>query len=725
MLDPFFVDTRFANLKHSLSLLSSRRLRLLRLAEFAEPLLDQDAVRFLAAYLQEFIPPLTDALLHTDFTGTPASFGRRLSSLMERLTSLFPDIEESPDWVKAKQKLMDQLQESGETLKRKGTAREPSPPGRINGVWLPFVERERILAETVPQFGTLRLMEVEVRPLPEAQGADEIKLDDVDTFEPGIQEGFLRAMKAAREWAATASPHTRLEPMKVICKIDLPGQLAGDSLLGGFAAAAACALLKSISHREEYGLREDVAVTGSINEKGELLPVDRSALRVKVEACLHSPIRILVVPRAQEALCAEHLKGALEKEDFGAGEIGEPLKIVGVSALADILNNRLLVSSRNIPTLLRAGRQVWRRRRSLAVIIFAAMALIIARLITGPIDKVPVTGHFAGNQLVLENRGGQLLSSLDVGERVASIAALCVDGPFGMFALARVSRSGETDDLCFYPAAESSGTLFEVRCWSARRRDILWRLPLNVTLRFPRHQSPVERVFTIRQIIAGDLRNDGSNSLFVLANGSGFASIVVEINVTSGAIRGMYVHIGHLEAMQAIDFDQDGIKEICLCGMNNAFGRQACLVVLDPRNISGHGPLKDEYEVEGIEPARHRACVLIPPTIVGNAFRHLSTATKARSLYTTQDGSHQIKLLISDVSQLSSDCFSTTTADYYLTFNSRIEPSEMLTGNDYDKLAENLLEEQKIPYLPKKTPGYQEAFFHTLAYWEGGAWKRR
>jgi hypothetical protein len=723
MPDPLSVDTRFANLKSALSLLTSRRMRLLRLAEFAEPLLTRDASRFLDAYLHEFLPPLADALIHVDLTGTPPSFGRRIQKLVDALAAYFPDINQSADWMRAIQALNDQLSASAGTARAKESPRTPGSPGRLNGVWLPFVERERILTEIDPLFGTVRLLEVDVRPSSEAHSGDEVRLDGVDTIDDPTQQGFLRALKAARAWAASAAPHTRFGPVKVICNIDFPGQLAGDSLLGGFAAAAACGLLKSVAHREEYQLKGDVAITGSINDDGTLIPVDSAALRVKVEACLHSAIRILVVPREQEAFCLAHLKAARAGEGLSDSP-ADQLKIAGVSTLDDILNNRLLVSSRNIPFLLRAGRRAWKRRRPFAVLLFAVMALIIARLVTGPLDKVPVTGRFTADQLLLENRAGESIAALTVGERISAAAAVCPAGPAGCYAIIHLSPpSGPNEDLCFYPAAESIGSPFEVRCWSATRRAPLWRMPLTLTLSFPRHSSPVERVFTIRQLIAGDFCNDGSTRIFVLANGMGFASTVLELDQTNGAIRSMYVHVGHLEEMEAIDFNQDGIKELCLCGMNNAYGKQACLVVLDPRNISGHGPLRNEYEVDGIAPAHHVAYVLIPPTVVGNVFRHLPTATKARSLFTTQDGKNQIKLSISDVDDLPNDCFSTTTAKYYLTFNNRIEPTEILTGNDYDKLAENLVEEGKIPFLPKSTPGYTEAFFHTLLYWDGNAWK--
>jgi hypothetical protein len=47
----------------------------------------------------------------------------------------------------------------------------------------------------------------------------------------------------------------------------------------------------------------------------------------------------------------------------------------------------------------------------------------------------------------------------------------------------------------------------------------------------------------------------------------------------------------------------------------------------------------------------------------------------------------------------------------------------MLTASDYDKVAENLFDDGKMAFLPKKNPRYQDDFFKTLLYWNGTGWE--
>jgi hypothetical protein len=720
MLDPLTVDTQFATLTHSLSLLSSRRMRLLRVAEFAEPLLTPSTYRYLAAYVHELAPIITAAITRADFSGTPVAFAQRLLDLMDGVSRHFPDIGAMADWRHAHEELNTHLARSRGWLHNKGVTSLPKWSGRSDTVWVPFVERERLLKNSPSLFGTPLRMRVHVTPRVGGHGEDEIRVGE---FESADAARFFPSLRAAKQLALLVAPHAKISPVRVTCTIDTPGLLEGESLFGGFAAATVCGVLQAIEHREDYAIRDDVAITGRIDEKGDFLPVEECGLRAKVEACIYSPVRILVVPKEQEAPCNALLTSMLAREATAPHRSDGPLRIIGASTLGDVFNNRLLIASHSIPAPVRIARRVWKQRRPIAAVLFVSMALAIGRLLYGPIDKIPLSGHFTGGELVLQNRDGQSLATLRVGERAASLGAQRGAESAGIFAIVPVHNAGEMDYRCVFAAAESTASPFEIRCWSRNRHEILWRYPLTVALKFPVHPTPEEKAFSIRQLIAGDFANDGSTDVIVLATGSGFATIVVELDLLTGTSRGIYAHAGHLTSMEAIDFDNDGKSEICLCGMNNAFGNEACLVVLDPREIAGHGPIRNEYAIAGFPPAHHRAYVLIPPSIVGGVFHRLPGTTRAKSLHVTQDGARQLQVNVVDVDLFEKDCFATTTANYYLTFNSRLEPSSMLTANDYDKLAENLFDDGKIAFLPKKNRGYQDVFFRSLLYWNGKGWE--
>jgi hypothetical protein len=56
MTDPFVIENDFLKLKQLLTLTTSRRLKLLHILNFIEPLLEEKKQSFLAAYIDELFP---------------------------------------------------------------------------------------------------------------------------------------------------------------------------------------------------------------------------------------------------------------------------------------------------------------------------------------------------------------------------------------------------------------------------------------------------------------------------------------------------------------------------------------------------------------------------------------------------------------------------------------------------------------------------------------------
>jgi hypothetical protein len=81
------------------------------------------------------------------------------------------------------------------------------------------------------------------------------------------------------------------------------------------------------------------------------------------------------------------------------------------------------------------------------------------------------------------------------------------------------------------------------------------------------------------------------------------------------------------------------------------------------------------------------------------------------------DGGRGVLAGIRDVARLPASCFEETVGTYYIDFDSLMRPLNVNTGNDYDLLARKLLEEGKIPFLPKDNPEYFKVYLQTLRYW--------
>jgi hypothetical protein len=171
--------------------------------------------------------------------------------------------------------------------------------------------------------------------------------------------------------------------------------------------------------------------------------------------------------------------------------------------------------------------------------------------------------------------------------------------------------------------------------------------------------------------------------------------------------------------MKLMDLDHDGITEVLLCGVNNAL-RQACLVVLDPRFISGHSPLAGDYEITGYPPGLEKAYILIPKTIVGDAFLEESKNNSALAIF-MQPASQNFFLLIREITVFDPPLKDKLVMLYgYFGFDLRIQIG---TGDCYDLLAEKLFREKRISRMPDYA--YFEAYKKAMMYWDGEGWQNQ
>jgi hypothetical protein len=94
-----------------------------------------------------------------------------------------------------------------------------------------------------------------------------------------------------------------------------------------------------------------------------------------------------------------------------------------------------------------------------------------------------------------------------------------------------------------------------------------------------------------------------------------------------GAVQGEYWHSGHLDYVQLADLDGDGVQEILLAGVNNAY-KQATLVVLDSRDFTGASWQGEgsPYQILGYPPGKELAALLFPRTCINRKFEMYNMA---------------------------------------------------------------------------------------------------
>jgi len=113
-------------------------------------------------------------------------------------------------------------------------------------------------------------------------------------------------------------------------------------------------------------------------------------------------------------------------------------------------------------------------------------------------------------------------------------------------------------------------------------------------------------------MIVGDFEGGGKMEVIAVADHfPDFPCVVLKIEARNGNSLAEYWHPGYITVLNHKDIDGDGLQEIFLGGVNNGY-RLGALVVLDPREISGHAPGTASYIPENVQRAAEKYYLLIP-----------------------------------------------------------------------------------------------------------------
>ncbi|OGD20200.1 MAG: hypothetical protein A2W03_13350 [Candidatus Aminicenantes bacterium RBG_16_63_16] len=113
-----------------------------------------------------------------------------------------------------------------------------------------------------------------------------------------------------------------------------------------------------------------------------------------------------------------------------------------------------------------------------------------------------------------------------------------------------------------------------------------------------------------------DIDGDGSLETVVISHQTPNWLAQLALIDSNGRMIGEFWNSGHLADFILADLQSDGRKELLVVGLNNEYER-GCLIVFDPRAISGGSPQsKAEFTCRGVKPGTEEYYLLFPRTDV-------------------------------------------------------------------------------------------------------------
>lgn len=725
MPNPFETERSFRALQHRLQYPISAGRRLHEICGFLESI--QDSRAEYESYVLELAALIPDLLRNESFTGTDPAILLRFHECLSGCARDVPQIQAIQGFSASLETLRREAARTFTLLGEDERALQVwSGPGSTAtnlktdrfSVQVPVVERGLRDGGIGEGIGTLR--KIILTPLGTSDsGKDEIHLDVAVFGAEADAESILRnPISASRALLAQSHPH--LQRTFLRAQIHFEGEHAlheGSSANLALSLLVYCALLESAMQRDIYQGISSAIMTGAVDESGGVMPVDPASVSSKTEAAFFSPAATLVVPKAQLPdfeRSAAHLREAYPRK---------LLTVFGVSNLQELFFDRRITLHTRVSLARHGIRRLWKWRRPVAAGLILTLGVVVAALLYGPLDKVPTSFKLEGEHLTVLNQYNQVLERIPVGgETVYSFmdpsqqliqhtpAAIADFDGDGIREIVWI-ENGRKNDI-FYTV---------LRCKSIGSPDIRWKFTPEWKISFRNNSDVNSSAFRAIQVLVEDFDGDGRTEVLANFRHEAFPGVVAKIDAITGEEISHYLHIGHFTAMKAHDLNGDGLKEILLCGTNNAF-RVACFTVLDPRNISGHSPLTREYEVVGYERGREIGYIRIPRTRVGDQYRAVVKSNVCLGLNIHEaDSSISIRMLDAFIPADSPG--GPLSAMIWVKLGFDLTCRGIVTGDNYDIVYDDLVEKGKIEPIWRfeALEGYERSFL----YLQGEEWVGR
>jgi len=459
-------------------------------------------------------------------------------------------------------------------------------------------------------------------------------------------------------------------------------------------------LIEKAESREQVRLTGQAAITGTLNDKGYIGDVDTDGIEWKTRAAFFSWIEILVVPMGQYSQFDRYLT-QLKKEYPSKKCI-----LIGINSIEEIFYDRRLAlyyqESRFKQSLKKLKKEKF---KTVGIPLIVVLLLVIARLMYGPIDQNPESMTFIDNFIEIKNMDGLTLKRLPHRDRIDTYTS-------GQALLYDVDNDSYKDLVYDYVSEEINNGNPVLRAWSSPGDSLLWQSDINLNYNYPRQLIPE---FTNLRVIEIDLAQSIKGPRVVVSARSTqyFQGVILIYDAESGELLSEYVNAGIITDMLATDRNRDGISEILIVGINNAYW-SSFIAELNIDEGHGYSPATSDYIPEGIQKANEELYALLPKSMVGEYLTPIDKYNFAREIRYDPQMSEFLVIVTEGRRYFDGDEFD---VEILFHFDDALKPSGIGTSDAYDVAARDFYREGKIPIEPNFD--YFEALQDSILYWTG------
>lgn len=696
----FEIENANEKLRHFINDLNSGRLKLLSISDYFEKLFRIDNSNLIDANIPQFINAYYENLSVFDPVCLPSELVNSIISTAKKLKDLTNEYVNKDLIIKELDRIENLADEMNSVLQGEKDI-------KLNNLSFPVLEETEINKRIT--IGFLENLTIQIR-----KAKDQTKFLIIPSelhLEKKIRKQIDDAWLNAIDFLKANKIKLLNKHYEVLIAFNLKeGEIIGNSLGTVLTISIIEELLKFYNAGLVIETKENIAITGGLDETGEIISTSSEIIKIKTEIVFYSGIKVFCVPKINEVdatlKLAELIKLYPKRE----------LEIIGLTNLNDLLNRRNIVDIHRKGLLEILFRYTLKKWKS----IFLALILtaILALLFVFDFDDNPYTIASDGQLLLVKNKNGRVLWTLKVN---LNIDILVYPELIKNYAKIMDTDYDNANELLFVQTAfdernvkQSKGTII---CFD-KYQKIKWEYTFQDTVFSERENlQPLYNAYLIDTTTI-------ENKKVVICyanNATSFSSAIFALDLKTGKrINRTQWNSGFTWDALIVDLEGDGEKELIAAGADN--GLKDCVIWgMRIKKIDGCRPTTANYRIKNF----NETDILFYIRISKTDYDSLSGARSSGILPGTLTYDYlEDNIRFTSVSTVYPNTGSTVpTFNYSLNVKKMNFDVYLIDQFTYRRDSLITMGKLKEPYTDTKE--FKEMIKSRLLYWNDGKWVNR
>lgn len=685
-MDSFYFENKkeeFLNLRFNEK--SIRKL-IFSLNEIINELFEQNNNALTEVFLLEFTVYLIPLLNQFSVFGIPPDKSENVLLTLDKIKSFIKE-----------EKYLSKLNEQYTRIKNDLEDLNSSLTGKkFKGkLFFPVIEKPN---QNTFEFGTIEQLNITISQNKKNEKTEFIITPSLPVIETKLKEQLDKSWTFALNFVKEhykVSDKNFLTTVQFVNKLGIyEGNSLGIALTIGFIQE----LFRFYDLREIIAFNDDIIVTGSMDDVGNILNVGNEILKSKTQIVFYSTAAKFIIP-FEEYKSTEEVLTKLKCQ-----YLNRNLEIIPVKKLDDIINRRdiIKIDKKNLITWI--WKKIYKSKILLLTVILILMARLFFFLIS--IDNNPYKLEVDKYGFIVKNINGEILWT----KKSPSIKYIIEKRYFKSEKfLSSFGNIFDIDDDGTNEVLLTNSEMFAPLTMYNYKGEKIWEY---------HHYDSVEtksEKFTGRYGIAGiiDTINEGGTKTVIIwfQHNYYYPNGIMKLNMLNGKPTGKILwHPGGLVGAVLYDFNKDGIKEIIAGGISNGMHR-AFLFSIDHNKLEGTFPTNENYKFLNMKKADFNNYILFPLSDIGKLYFDKYNAVSHEPLI---EG-NKIRVTINEGSN---DIYKNKFW-YGVEFNKNLTPTHILIGDNASVDRDRLVRNGKLKYPLTDTFEFRKIIMNKIEYWNG------